>query len=177
MKNDRLMILAILGLIASLGMYSYMSEPVEQPAPIDAHLLDRAPQEFIAAVHAEKARSQKWEAVQKLHIKRESHCAWCGGTAYLQVHHIHPFAMNPELQGSDAPGGELDDGKDGTGRDGNLITLCEIPKKVAKTPDEEDHHLKYGHSGHFEGGENLNVREDCAKHEAEMRAAGTWPRP
>ncbi len=133
------------------------------------------PQEFVEKVANDKARSDKWEKVRKIHIQREPYCAWCGGTTNLQVHHIRPFALNPELHGSTALGGELDDGVDGTGRDGNLITLCMIPAKEAKTPDEADHHERYGHGGHFKGGENLKVREECTAHEAAMRSKGLWP--
>lgn len=132
-------------------------------------------EEFQKLVEKDRQRAGQWDSVRKLHLKREPYCAWCGGTKYLQVHHIKPFALHPELHGSRAPGGELDDGIDGTGKDGNLITLCMIPKKEARTPDEADHHEAKGHNGHFQGGENLNVRNECNDHEKLLRKQGKWP--
>ena len=158
---------------AALGVLWVYPPPVAEVAP--QGLVSRVPADFAAAVKSDSARSSKWESVRKLHLKREPCCAWCGGTFNLQVHHIHPFALTPGGHGSDAPGGELDDGKDGTGKDGNLITLCMVPKDKAKRPEDADHHELYGHSGHFKGGENLQVREQCAAHEKELRAAGKWP--
>lgn len=147
----------------------------QAPPPRSERWQDRAPVEFVASVYDDDRRASQWASVRKLHLKREPFCAWCGGTENLQVHHIHPFALNPELHGSRAPGGELDDGTDGTGRDGNLITLCMIPRDKARTPEEADHHERYGHGGHFHGGENLNVRAECTAHEKQLKAKGQWP--
>ena len=54
-------------------------------------------------------RSKEWPKVRKEHLKNNPVCACCGGTRKLEVHHIHPFHLKPEL--------ELDPT--------NLITLCE----------------------------------------------------
>lgn len=56
----------------------------------------------------EKARSQHWQSVRDAFLKAHPTCAACGGRSLLQVHHVEPFHLHPEL--------ELDPG--------NLITLC-----------------------------------------------------
>ncbi len=106
--------------------------------------------EVVAAVggHAD-VRSGRWPAVEKEHLRREPVCAVCGHTGKgLQVHHIHAFSW---------PGGadlELDDGADGTGRDGNLITLC-------SGPETHNCHLLWGHLGDYKS-ENIDIRKDAA---------------
>jgi hypothetical protein len=59
-------------------------------------------------------RSGKWSTVRKHHLEKNPTCAACGGTTLLNVHHIQPFHIHPEL--------ELDPT--------NLITLCEDPMKL-----------------------------------------------
>ena len=54
-------------------------------------------------------RSKKWRRMAKAHLKKEPTCQWCGNTTALEVHHIRPFQLFPEL--------ELDPN--------NLITLCD----------------------------------------------------
>ena len=54
-------------------------------------------------------RSPKWAAVRSEHLKKNPKCAVCEGTKQLNVHHIKPFHLHPEL--------ELETS--------NLITLCE----------------------------------------------------
>lgn len=125
----------------------------------------RLPDAFLAAEIDEKTekaldakRSSKWPACERAFKKLHPFCAYCGGTLNIQVHHVHQFRdMTAEQKGTDAPGGELDWD--------NLISLCEN--------QPEDHHLKIGHLGNFKHS-NPNVREDCAKHRAEMEALGTW---
>jgi 5-methylcytosine-specific restriction protein A len=53
-------------------------------------------------------RSVHWPAVRRDHIRRNPSCAACDGLRLLQVHHIRPFHLEPELELSP----------------GNLITLC-----------------------------------------------------
>jgi len=67
-------------------------------------------------------RSPKWPAVRKNHLKANPTCAACGSVKDLEVHHIKPFHLFPEL--------ELDPG--------NLITVCESMFV--------EHHLKKGHT-------------------------------
>ena len=53
-------------------------------------------------------RSPKWRKVRAEHIKNNPQCAACGRKESLEVHHIVPYHINPEL--------ELEPS--------NLITLC-----------------------------------------------------
>lgn len=73
------------------------------------------------------ARSTHWPAVRARHLALFSHCAVCGGTKALEVHHKRPFHLHPEL--------ELDPD--------NLITLCE------NKADGVNCHLFVGHLGSF----------------------------
>ncbi|SRR6266566_6559488 len=56
-------------------------------------------------------RSPHWPAVRETHLKREPNCTACGGKDNIEVHHIHPFHLWPELELVET----------------NLITLCEHP--------------------------------------------------
>ena len=97
-------------------------------------------------VHAE-ARSGQWPAVQREHLRREPACVVCGHTGEgLIVHHRIPF--------HDAPERELDDGKDGTGTDGNLVTGCGPQGRC-------DAHYWCFHAGNWRG-HNPHCREDAA---------------
>lgn len=79
-------------------------------------------------------RSSGWSKLEKEFIKLYPACAACGTKKSLQVHHILPFHIYPEL--------ELDKG--------NLITLCRGSK---------DCHLNVGHGNNFRAW-NPNVKED-----------------
>ncbi len=61
-----------------------------------------------------KKRSSKWRSVRKAFLKKHPRCAVCGGNVKVEVHHIIPFFLRPDL--------ELDRG--------NLITLCEGKKTI-----------------------------------------------
>ena len=98
-------------------------------------------------------RSGKWPAVRKRHLEREPACAACGRRRDLEVHHILPFHKHPEL--------ELDDGVDGSGTDGNLITLCSDPC-----------HLVHGHLLSWLRW-NEGVREDCRKYLQKVKNFGS----
>lgn len=67
--------------------------------------------EQLAALLAEKPRSPEWPHVRAEHLKKEPACRACGTKDALQVHHIKPFHLHPDL--------ELDPS--------NLVTLCEKP--------------------------------------------------
>jgi hypothetical protein len=58
---------------------------------------------------AGSARSSDWPRVRREHLKNNPRCALCLGTKTIEVHHIRPFHLHPEL--------ELEPS--------NLITLCE----------------------------------------------------
>ena len=79
-------------------------------------------------------RSPRWDEVRDQHLESNNECAACGTRLKLQVHHIRPFHLYPEL--------ELEPK--------NLITLC---------MDEWDCHLKIGHGGSFHS-YNPHVEED-----------------
>lgn len=83
-------------------------------------------------------RSKFWPKVRKSHLKKFPYCANCGKKRKtgMQVHHIKPFHLFPEL--------ELDEN--------NLITLCDNPRC----------HLDKGHLGHWKSF-NENVVTDCLK--------------
>jgi len=53
-------------------------------------------------------RSSGWSSCRKKHITKNNFCAVCGTKKSLQVHHIVPFHLRPDL--------ELEES--------NLITLC-----------------------------------------------------
>lgn len=82
-------------------------------------------------------RSSKWKAVRAKHIKAHPVCEACGTRDDLDVHHIRPFHIAPEL--------ELDPS--------NLITLC------------RRHHFEIGHLGDW-GAENPNVWKDASRYKA-----------
>lgn len=76
-------------------------------------------------------RSKKWPGVRKKFLKSNPTCACCGGQSNLNVHHIKPFHLFPEL--------ELEPT--------NLITLCETNSRGINC------HLLLGHLGNYK---NIN---------------------
>ena len=79
-------------------------------------------------------RSPKWSNVRKDHLKQYPQCMACGRDSKLEVHHIKPVHLFPEL--------ELDPS--------NLVTLCADPC-----------HITFGHLMNFKS-YNKTVEEDCA---------------
>lgn len=73
------------------------------------------------------SRSPRWPHVRAAFLKQNPICAACGGKKNLEVHHIHPFHLKPEL--------ELEPS--------NLLTLCEsgIGGVIC--------HLAFGHLGDY----------------------------
>ena len=71
-----------------------------------------------------KRRSSRWDEVRDAFVFEHPSCAACGSTNKLQVHHILPFHLHPDL--------ELDPK--------NLIVLC---------MDVNECHLEIGHGGSF----------------------------
>jgi 5-methylcytosine-specific restriction protein A len=82
-------------------------------------------------------RSPHWSSVRKHHLALHPKCAVCEDTAKLEVHHIKPFHLYPEL--------ELEPN--------NLITLCESKSYGIIC------HLLIGHNGNYRS-INPNVLED-----------------
>lgn len=83
-------------------------------------------------------RSPQWPIVREAHIKENPSCIICGGTISLQVHHIHPFHIHPEL--------ELDPN--------NLVTLCTGNPTI-------NCHLKFGHFGNFASKWNPVIKDEA----------------
>src|SRR5262249_19909900 len=83
-------------------------------------------------------RSDQWPKVRRAYLKDHPTCSVCGGTKKLEVHHVQPFHLHPNL--------ELDPS--------NFITLCENDK------DGVNCHLLVGHLGSFKSF-NAAVREDA----------------
>lgn len=73
------------------------------------------------------ARSSKWPGVRINFLKLNPTCAVCGGTKTLEVHHIRPFHIHPELELVPT----------------NLIALCESGKYGINC------HLLVGHLGNY----------------------------
>lgn len=82
------------------------------------------------------SRSYEWTKIRKEFISNNPTCAACGRNKKLEVHHIKPFHLNPEL--------ECDIN--------NLITLCDDPC-----------HLVFGHLMSYHSW-NENVVEDCSSY-------------
>ena len=80
-------------------------------------------------------RAPGWSKVRNEYLKKNNRCASCGTTNDLEVHHIKPVHIFPDL--------ELEEN--------NLITLCS--KKC---------HLLLGHLVNFKSW-NPDVIEDCKK--------------
>ncbi len=95
------------------------------------------------------ARSDKWPTVRKHHLQLEPLCQWCGSATHVEVHHIAPFHLRPEL--------ELEPT--------NHITLCE------NDPLKADCHYHHGHNGTSWKDFNPAVRAECAV-EQEKRHVG-----
>ena len=91
-------------------------------------------------------RSPLWRKTRRDHLKREPVCRACGTDLNLEVHHIKPFHLRPEL--------ELDER--------NLITLCERSGR--------DCHYVFGHF-HDWRKFNPNVRNDVVRYDNERRQA------
>ena len=82
-------------------------------------------------------RSPQWSKIRNEHLKSNPTCVSCGSTKTLEVHHIKPFHIFPEL--------ELDQT--------NLITLCENSTNGIVC------HLFIGHRGCYRDN-NDDVVED-----------------
>lgn len=90
---------------------------------------------FIASIGA-PARSPRWPACRRFHLASEGWCRQCGGSLNLEVHHIVPYHLHPELELVDS----------------NLITLCERIGHQC--------HLRRGHLGNWKS-YNPNIRAEA----------------
>lgn len=91
-------------------------------------------------------RSNHWPSVRKAHLKLQPACQMCGTMDELEVHHIRPFHLHPEL--------ELEQS--------NLITLCE--------KRGHDCHFVAGHFHNWRAF-NPNVIADVQHYHAESEEA------
>jgi 5-methylcytosine-specific restriction protein A len=85
-------------------------------------------------------RSPHWPTLRNKWLQGHPVCAVCGGRKVLEVHHIKPVHLNPEL--------ELDES--------NLVTLCEDKNNGVNC------HLLFGHLGSFLSF-NPDVLQDVAQ--------------
>ena len=84
-------------------------------------------------------RSSEWPKVRAAHLLKEPSCQVCGGTIKLNVHHVNPFHLHPEL--------ELDDN--------NLITLCTGSSNTINC------HVRMGHWDSFKDKYNPKIRQEA----------------
>lgn len=88
-----------------------------------------------------ESRSPHWPTVRAEHLKVEPVCRCCGANQTLEVHHVKPFHLHPELECDPS----------------NLVTLCRRC------------HLFLGHLSEWKS-YNTKVREDAdAWHERILR--------
>ena len=73
-------------------------------------------------------RSPLWPAARLAHLQAQPVCQACGATIKLEVHHIKPFHLYPEL--------ELDPT--------NFLTLCEDAGATGKR-EAKNCHFAWGH--------------------------------
>lgn len=72
-------------------------------------------------------RSKEWPRLRNTYLQKHPKCALCGSSKKVEVHHIKPFNLYPEL--------EL--------KISNLISLCENKKYGVCC------HLLFGHLGNY----------------------------
>ena len=94
------------------------------------------------------ARSPEWPKVRAAHLLKEPVCQLCGGKTKLNVHHIRPFHLRPEL--------ELDDT--------NLITLCTGSSSTINC------HVRFGHWDNFRTKYNPHIVSEAAQWKARFDA-------
>lgn len=80
-------------------------------------------------------RSPKWRTLEKKVREAAGVCAACKGNQNLQVHHVQPFHLHPELELVES----------------NLIVLC---------MGKNECHLKLGHGDNFKA-YNPNIATDA----------------
>jgi 5-methylcytosine-specific restriction endonuclease McrA len=85
-------------------------------------------------------RSKEWPRVRDEFLSQEPCCRVCGAKNGVEVHHIEPFHLKPEL--------ELDPA--------NLMPLC------------REHHLWFGHLGRWSSW-NADVRADASEWHLKIR--------
>lgn len=97
-------------IVCAIAIAVWFQFPTRIPAEPPDQMAERVGSEF-------EGRSSAWPIVRAAHVAQFPTCAACGSTETLNVHHIEPFHIYPEL--------ELEPS--------NLITLC------------RRHHFEIGH--------------------------------
>lgn len=127
-------LLLIASVVFAFGYAIYCDNQQIHPEPFDQQL------ESIDGMTYEGPRASEWVYVRNEFVRLHPRCEACGSGYQLNVHHIKPFHLHPEL--------ELDEG--------NLITLC------------REHHFRIGHDPDGKGpakpnwsASNPNVRQDA----------------
>ena len=103
-------------------------------------------------------RSPLWAKARLEHLKREPVCQWSGSKFDLEVHHILPFHLKPEL--------ELDPN--------NMITLSGrsnhiFARALRAIIGNENCHLIHGHFGNYQN-YNPDIRAQCDARKALLAA-------
>lgn len=113
---------------------NYIESQTIPPEPFDQQL------ESIDGMTYEGPRSSEWVSVRNEFVRLHPRCEACGSGYNLNVHHVEPFHLRPDL--------ELEQS--------NLITLC------------REHHFRIGHDPDGLGpakpnwsASNPNVRQDA----------------
>lgn len=75
---------------------------------------------------AEYGRSSCWRATRQAHLSKHPTCEACGSREGLDVHHIQPVSLYPELECEES----------------NLMTLCGAPRNC---------HYSVGHGFNWRG--------------------------
>jgi 5-methylcytosine-specific restriction enzyme A len=99
--------LLILGaMLLALSGFAMVAAPPEPKA------LEPVPAETVKILSQPElnSRSIHWPAVRKAHLEKESVCRGCGSKHDLQVHHLKPFHLRPDLELEEA----------------NLATVCRM---------------------------------------------------
>ena len=86
-------------------------------------------------------RSSQWQRIRREYHDQNPLCAVCNTRKKIEIHHKHPFHLNPEL--------ELDKN--------NLISLC------------KEHHFWFGHLGSYQSF-NEEVEKDAVLFSAKIRS-------
>lgn len=84
-----------------------------------------------------RPRSPRWRAIREAHLLGHPACSACGRDRSVEVHHLKPFHLRPEL--------ELDPA--------NLLTLC------SSGPAGANCHLLVGHAGDWSGWNEHAIRD------------------
>lgn len=93
---------------------------------------------LVSGQNALRRRASEWPRLRNWYLSKNPKCAACGSTENLEVHHLVPYAVAPELELSVS----------------NLMTLCESKKLGFSC------HLVIGHHGNFKLA-NKWAREDA----------------